>query len=272
MPKVYAYIRVSTAEQAASGMGLAAQERRALAYYEYLITLPEYKDFGWGGVYEEAGVSAYTVAFVDRPVGAKLHALLDKGDHVVFLRLDRAFRSVKDFLSTNEMWELRGVNAHFLDLGVDMSTANGRLTLHILASVAQWESDVKSERTKAALAERKIRNRKHCRHSPYGFRYKGKNRVAVPDFEELVVMRYICHLRDHRELSWQKIGNQIEAVLAAREDRKAKMEWDRRWKWQACQRAYKAWQRITSHEDWRKNPQPSFGSGLQARRPSGPSA
>jgi len=262
VPKVYSYIRVSTEEQAASGLGLASQERRARAYYDYMITLDEYKDFEWGGVYEESGVSAYTVAFVSRPKGGELNAVLEKGDHVVFLRLDRAFRSVKDFLATNEMWELRGVNAHFLDLGVDMSTANGRLTLHILASVAQWESDVKSERTKAGLAERKLRNRKYCRHAPYGFTYKGNKRTAVPNPDEMVIMRYIVHLRDHEELSWKKIDNRLEVVLAGRENRKQHMEWDRRWKWQACQRAYKAWKRLTSHADWRKNPQPSFGSGL----------
>ena len=262
MPKVYSYIRVSTEEQAASGMGLAAQERRARAYYDYLVTLPEYKHFEWGGIYEESGVSAYTVAFVSRPKGRELNSVLDKGDHVVFLRLDRAFRNVKDFLATNELWETRGINAHFLDLGVDMSTANGRLTLHILASVAQWESDVKSERTKAALAERKARNRKHCRHNPYGFKYAGRTKVAVPVEEELIIMRYLAHLRDYEELSWQKIGNRLEAVFAAREGRKMKQEWDRRWRHQTCLRAYKAWKRLTSRPDWRTNPQPSFGSGL----------
>ena len=262
MPKVYGYIRVSTEEQVASGMGLPAQERRARAYYDYLVTLPEYSSFEWGGILEESGVSAYTVPLLQRPAGRELNAKLEAGDHVVFLRLDRAFRSVKDFLNTYELWELRSVNVHFLDLGVDMSTANGRLTLHILASVAQWESDVKSERVKAALAEKKARNRKYCRHLPFGFKYRGKNRVAVPAFKELCILRYVVHLRDHGKLSWRKIGDRLESVLAAREGRKVKMEWDRRWKWQSCQRAYKAWLRLISQEEWRTNPQPSFGSGL----------
>ena len=262
MPKIYAYIRVSTEEQASSGMGLAAQEHRAKAYFDYVTTLPEYKDFGWGGVCEEAGVSAYTVPLLQRPAGRDLNAKLEAGDHVVFLRMDRAFRSVKDFLNTYELWELRGINVHFLDLGVDMSTANGRLTLHILASVAQWESDVKSERIKAALAEKKSRKRKHCRHSPFGFKYRGKNRVAVPDYGELCILRYISLLRDNEGLSWRKISDRIERVLSSREGRKILVEWNRRWKWQSCQRAYDAWQRITSHKDWRTNPQPSFDSDL----------
>lgn len=260
MPKVYAYIRVSTEEQVASGMGLAAQERRAKAYFEYLITLPEYQDFEWGGVCEESGVSAYSVPLLQRPAGREMNANLEKGDHVVFLRMDRAFRSVKDFLGTYELWDTRGVNVHFLDLGVDMSTANGRLTLHILASVAQWESDVKSERIKAALAEKKARKRKYVRHSPFGFKYIGRNKVAVPDREEMCVLRYISLLRDRDQLSWQAIGDRLESILSSREGRKPRMEWDRRWKWQSCQRGYEAWERITSHEQWRTNPQPSFRS------------
>ena len=65
---------------------------------------------------------------------------------------DRLTRSVADLAHLMSTAEEQGWALVILDLGVDTSTASGRMVANVIASVAQWEREVISERTKAALA------------------------------------------------------------------------------------------------------------------------
>ena len=49
MSKAYAYIRVSTVDQAENGFSLQAQKDAAEAYYSMLVHQDKYKDVKWGG-------------------------------------------------------------------------------------------------------------------------------------------------------------------------------------------------------------------------------
>jgi DNA invertase Pin-like site-specific DNA recombinase len=83
------YIRVSSEEQADSGLGLEAQRRGIAAYCEM-------KGLRLAEVFEDAGISGGK-PLVGRPAGSQLLAAAKTSKAVVVVaKLDRLFRSVAD--------------------------------------------------------------------------------------------------------------------------------------------------------------------------------
>jgi len=146
MTTMIGYLRVSTEEQANSGLGLEAQRETIQRYAAA---------HGWDIVwYEDAGLSAKSL---DRP---QLQAALDRlsapakrrdVDGIVVAKLDRLSRSVADFASVLELARGRTWALVAIDLGVDTSTPTGELVANVMMSVAQWERRVIGERTSAAM-------------------------------------------------------------------------------------------------------------------------
>lgn len=133
-----AYYRVSTAKQGASGLGLDAQ-RRAV------------RDFLNGGSWELVGEfeEVESGKRADRPALAKAMELCElTGARLLIAKLDRLSRNLHFLTGLKE----RGVDF----VACDMPTAN-RVTVHIMASLAQEEREVISARTKAALSEVKAK-------------------------------------------------------------------------------------------------------------------
>lgn len=142
------YVRVSTAEQADSGLGLKAQ-RAAIA--------TESARRGWevACVYEDAGASAKTLS--GRPELSRALDELAAGRASVLIvsKLDRLARSVADFAGLVRRAEREGWALVVVDLAVDMSTPTGGLLANVTASVAEWERKIIAQRTKDALAIRR---------------------------------------------------------------------------------------------------------------------
>lgn len=85
-----------------------------------------------------------------------LSALLDKlvsGDVLTVTKLDRLGRDVIDTLALIRDLKARGVGVRVLALGADTSGTAGSLIISVLASVADWERQIISERTKEGLAQ-----------------------------------------------------------------------------------------------------------------------
>jgi DNA invertase Pin-like site-specific DNA recombinase len=143
--RVIAYCRVSTDEQAMSGLGLADQEKRIrdMAGAQRWRIVQTIRD---------EGLSAGTL---DREGLYRALSLLAAGraDGLVVAKLDRLTRSTVDFGLLLEWFKDAGKTLVLLDLGVDTSTAGGELVANVICSVAQWERGVISERTRAALAQ-----------------------------------------------------------------------------------------------------------------------
>lgn len=150
MTTMIGYLRVSTDEQAASGLGLEAQR----------ATIQRYADAnGWAVEwYVDEGASGKSL---DRPALqealSRLHPKKRDVDGLVVAKLDRLSRSVADFAGLLELAQKRGWSVVAIDLGVDTSTATGELVANVMASVAKWERRVIGERTSAALQAAKRR-------------------------------------------------------------------------------------------------------------------
>ena len=187
--KAALYIRVSTSEQAESGVSLDAQMDRLIAYCRMAgLEVVE--------VIREEGISG-TKPLANRPGGSKLLDLIKtkKVQHVVALKLDRLFRNASDALHTTEAWDKQGISVHFVDMGgtaVDTSSAMGRMMLTMLAGFAQFESDLCAERTKSALKHKKAKREVYSP-VPLGFVQVGKQLVA--DASEQAIVATIQALR-----------------------------------------------------------------------------
>jgi DNA invertase Pin-like site-specific DNA recombinase len=137
------YARTSTLEQVA---GFEAQVK-------------ELKSAGCKKVYREQVSSA----------GARkeLDAALDylrEGDTLVVTKLDRLARSIAHLSEITEALAAKGANLQVLAMGMDTSTATGRLMLNVVGSVAQFEREMMLERQREGIArakaEGKYRGRK----------------------------------------------------------------------------------------------------------------
>jgi len=82
--------------------------------------------------------------------------LRERGDHVGWSKLDRAFRSVRDGAQQMHLFREHGVHTNSIDLKIDTSTPMGQFVLHVLVAFAEWEHQEASLRTKIrrALAAR----------------------------------------------------------------------------------------------------------------------
>lgn len=145
MGRVVLYRRVSTKEQADSGLGLAAQrERLADEADRRAWESPEWVT--------DEGVSAKTPAADREHLGPAL-AAMGEGDVLVVARLDRLSRSVHDFAGLLTRATGRGWSVVALDLGIDTTTPTGELIAHMVVAIAQWEASMIALRTKEGLAQ-----------------------------------------------------------------------------------------------------------------------
>ena len=105
--------------------------------------------------------------FADKISGSKrerpeLDRLLDQlhnGDVVTVTKYDRLARSLKDLLEIVETIGERGAGFRSLAEDIDTTTPAGRLVFHVFASIAQFERERISERTKEGLASARKRGR-----------------------------------------------------------------------------------------------------------------
>jgi DNA invertase Pin-like site-specific DNA recombinase len=144
-----AYYRVSTDRQGRSGLGLEAQQKAVRDYLD-------------GGAWEIVAefVEVESGKRADRPeLGRALDACRKHKAKLVIAKLDRLSRNL-------------AFTATLMESGVEFVAADlpfaNKLTIHILAAVAEHEREAISERTKAALAAAKARGTKLGTPDPVG--------------------------------------------------------------------------------------------------------
>jgi putative DNA-invertase from lambdoid prophage Rac len=140
MARTFAYCRVSTADQTTDNQvreiecaGFHVESKRVVA----------------------ETVSG-SVAAMERKGFAKLVDRLETGDVLIVTKLDRLGRNAMDLRATVDMLAGQGVRVHCLALGgVDLTSAAGRMTMGVIAAVAEFERDLLIERTQAGLSRAK---------------------------------------------------------------------------------------------------------------------
>jgi len=145
--KVIGYCRVSTEDQARSGLGLEAQRAAIIRWAaERGLELT---------IYEDAGITGTSMK--KRPALEQALCAAKDGAVLVAYSLTRFARSTKDMLSIAERLKRQGADLVSLTESIDTTTATGRLVFTLLSALGQFERDLTSERTKAALAALKAR-------------------------------------------------------------------------------------------------------------------
>lgn len=196
--RVYAYIRVSTAEQGDSGLGLMAQLRSIKEYCArndlafdpdnkamFMIgqLLDEkmtkgrrtslYVDLMEQGVYLD--VASAKMPMKLRPAGKELLVSLEPGDVLIGTRLDRVFRNLLDCCEVYRLVDDVKAHLHLVDLGgmaLDLHTPIGFIIVHMMAVIAEWERMITGQRTREAQAEAKRRGQTVWMHTaPCGWRW-----------------------------------------------------------------------------------------------------
>jgi DNA invertase Pin-like site-specific DNA recombinase len=145
---VVGYVRVSTDEQADSGLGMAAQRAAIEA---------DCARKGWQlvAIHEDAGVSGKSVARRPGLTAALSDVASGRAGGIVVAKLDRLSRSLADFAALMEEAQRAGWNLVALDLGIDLATPSGEFMAGVMASAAQWERRIIGQRTREALAVKK---------------------------------------------------------------------------------------------------------------------
>lgn len=136
-PSLVGYARVSTADQSTDRQHTALRDAGCARIFE---------DVGTGSVMQRPGLDA-ALAYVRA------------GDTLVVEELSRLGRTTLGVLDLARELEARGVSLRVLGLGVDTGTPTGKLTLTILAAVAEMERALLIERTRSGIAEARRQGR-----------------------------------------------------------------------------------------------------------------
>lgn len=144
---VLAYLRVSTEEQAVSGLGLADQRA---------VIAAEAQRRGWEAV-EYMTDDGYSAKSLARPgIADALDRLrAGKAGVLVVSKLDRLSRSLLDFAGLMARAEREGWRLVVLDMAIDTTTPSGALMAHVMSAFSEYERRLIGSRTSAALQQLK---------------------------------------------------------------------------------------------------------------------
>ena len=127
---IYGYARVSTKGQAKDGNSLEAQEKAL-------------RESGANEIY----VDAFTGTKTDRPEFDKLMDRIQKGDTLIFTKLDRFARSMTQGSELVSDLIEKGIKVYILNIGVMDNTPSSKLIRNVFFAFAEFERDMIVERT-----------------------------------------------------------------------------------------------------------------------------
>jgi DNA invertase Pin-like site-specific DNA recombinase len=200
--RAVAYVRVSSEQQADSGLSLEHQQAKCRA----LATL---HDYDLVEVIVDAGESA---ASLDRPGMARVLEMVDarQVEAVLIAKLDRATRSVRDLADLLERFARRHVALVSASESLNTETAAGRMVVRMMAVIAEWEREAIGERTREALTAKRVRGERTSRHAPYGFTLTPGGRIEPnADEREMVLLAAECRAAGY---TWQGVARELDRL------------------------------------------------------------
>lgn len=195
--RVACYVRVSTQEQKMYGISLDAQRDTLKRYAEEhgLVIV------GW---YEDEGVSGRKL-IKRRPALQRMLNDAQKGmfDRIIFIKLDRYFRSVGEYYECQKILDINKVTWTATEERYDLTTASGRYWVTQKLAMAEYEADNTGERIKL-VNEYKVRTGRPLTGSAnQSFAYTvekdndGIKRVVIDQKTKPAAIDYINHVLVH---------------------------------------------------------------------------
>ena len=120
-----------------------------------------------------------------------------EGDILVVKKLDRLARSVADTVDIQKRLEAKNAGLSILDMKIDTTTPEGRLSFNLFASIAQFEREVMLERQKVGIAKAKADGK-----------YKGRKPTATE------VKNKILEKAHTTKLTRQQIADEVGCGIA----------------------------------------------------------
>lgn len=211
---VYGYVRVSTVSQS-----LDSQIRPVELYVDRLASALNAAE---SDIITDHGVSALKTPFLGRPGGSHAASLLKRGDHIVFLRPDRAFRSVRDMLETIDTLSDRGVTIHLAESGIRSGDMSFQMMMQIMTLISQIESEENSRRVRDAgawmLANGFINHQTGATKWITRISIDGVRHSFIPNMKYISDCRKIIRMVSSG-MSKREAFRRMELVCAARENR-----------------------------------------------------
>lgn len=126
----------------------------------------------------------------DRPQMLQCLDFVREGDQLVITKLDRLARSTFHLTKIAKELEARKVELIVLDQNIDTSTPTGRLLFNVLASIAEFENEIRQERQQEGLKRAKEK----------GIKLGAKPKLSAQQIETMLqrqadgeTVKTICH-------------------------------------------------------------------------------
>lgn len=173
MSRVFAYCRVSTTDQTTENQlqeiaaaGFTVDARRVVTE-----------------------TISGSVAASERPGFCRLLDKMESADVLVVTKLDRLGRNAMDVRATVEALQGMGIRVHCLALGgMDLTSPAGKMTMAVIAAVAEFERDLLIERTHAGLARAKAEGKVVGRPSALSATQQQEVRARLNDGESVAAL------------------------------------------------------------------------------------
>ena len=216
--KAIGYIRVSTVDQADSGLSLEAQQTK-------IRTWSDANGYELTEIFTDAGISGKRAD--NRPglqdalnVACKVRS---SGTAMVVYSLSRLARSTKDAIAIAERLDKAGADLVSLSEKIDTTSAAGKMVFRMLAVLAEFERDLVSERTTAALAVKRRNGQRISGRIPYGYDLADDGVMLMPNEVEQAVIRDMGAMRSG--------GMSLEKIAAELTDRNVATKTGRSKRW-----------------------------------------
>lgn len=186
------YLRVSSALQASEGVSLEAQEAKIKAWAEL-------NGYQLIRICRDNGVSGFKLH--NRPGAQEAICLACEHKAVlVVYSLSRLCRSTKEALIISERLSKAGADLVSLSEQIDTTSAAGKMIFRIFAVFAEFERDLASERTKAALHHIKSQG-KRMGSIDYGYMAdKSRPVTKIEDGQERITYPYLVKCPHEQEI------------------------------------------------------------------------
>lgn len=168
--RIACYERVSTQEQGLEGISIDAQKAALSAWADGQTIVDHYTDIGVSG----------RKPHNKRPEMVRLLQDVEQNkiDLVIFCRLDRWFRSVKEYYKVQDILDRHKVAWRAVQEDYETETASGRFKVNIMLSVSQDEAERTGERVRAVNEFKRSKGEFCSGNTPIGT--KLENKILVP--------------------------------------------------------------------------------------------